>query len=434
MVMAVALAGPGALAAQECELVGSVGANTAAEVLRGITETSTPDELHTIYTEAMSTLKSELDGKKSHAFSYLLATQTHIGLGSFDDAKQDIETFDEMMPDCGDYSSNMRFRAWVELFNAGIDAYSSGDNDTALADFAMASDFTPDLRSFNNAGLIYTEMGDNAKAAETYQDALDHATADADPAQLQTAIRGLGDALTVDHRPDEALAAYESYLEQYPDDVVIQIKFALAAADAGREDEAAAIFGEVLSRDDLDPQQWIEVGVGLYNSEDYEKAATAFGKARAANPYHKEAMENYVNASVQANRPGTVLALADTLVAWYPYDAANYQLLASALAKADMEDKAMEVIASQEAAKVVFDFVQMAPNSGTSYIVRGTLEAKGASGALSIPFEFLDAGGQVIATEVLTTEAPAAGETRRFQLSVDAGVPLAGFRYHKAGT
>jgi len=432
--VAMLLAGPSALAAQECKLVGSAGANTAAEVLRGITEESTPDELNLIYTSAMSSLEPELDGKDRHAIAYLLASQAEIGLGDFANAKEYIDTFDGMLPECAEHSGNMRFRAWVELFNRGIDAYSSGDNEGALADFALANDFTPDLRSYNNAGLIYTEMGDNAKAAETYQSALDHATPDADPAQLQTAIRGLGDALTADHRAEEALAAYESYLQQYPDDVVIQIKFALSAAEAGREEEAATVFSEVLSRDDLEPQQWIEVGVGLYNSEDYEQAATAFGKARAANPYHKEAMENYVNASVQANRPGTVLALADTLVAWYPYDAANYQLLASALAKADMEDKAMEVIADQEATQVVFNFVQMAPNSGTSYVVKGSFETKGASGALSIPFEFLDAGGQVIATEVLTTEAPAEGESQRFQLSVDAGVPLAGFRYRKAGT
>jgi len=427
---------PGALVAQdkECQFTGSVGANTAAEVLRGITEQSTPEELNLIYTQAMSSLKPELDGRDEHAVAYLLATQAEIGLGNYDEAKQYIDQFDGMMPECGEQSHNMRFRAWVELFNSGIDAYSSGDNETALTDFALANEFTPDLRSYNNQALIYTEMGNDAKAIETYRAALANAGPDADRAQLESAVRGLGDALTVTGKPEEALAAYESYLEDHPDDVVVQIQFAMAASDAGRTEEATRIYSNVLSRDDLDTQQWVEVGVGLYNAGDFDNATTAFGKARAANPYHKEAMENYVNASIQANRPGPVLALADTLVAWYPYDATNYQLLASALAKADMEDKAMEVIANEDATTVVFNFVQMAPSAGTSYVVRGSMEAKGASGDLSIPFEFLDSGGQVVATEVLSTTAPAEGETQRFQLSVDAGVPLAGFRYRKTGT
>lgn len=433
--VAVLLAAPITLVAQECEFEGSVGASTAAEAFRGITsETSRADSTR-IYTEALASLQPELDGRDEHAISYLLATQAHLGLADFAAALQSIAEFDELAPpECGEHSHTMRFRGWVDLFNVGIDAYGAGDTDTALASFELASEFYPDLRSYNNAGLIYMEIGDHAKAIETYQVALAAADDDVDPGQLQSSIRGLGDALMMADRGGEALDAYESYLDRHPDDVVIQIRYALAAAAAGRDEEAAEIFSSVLSRDDLDPQQWVEVGVGLYNSGDYDKATTAFGKARAVNPYHKEAMENLVNASVEANRPGSVLALADTLVAWYPYDQANYQLLASALARADMEKRALEVIEDQEATDVVFHSVQMAAESGTSYVVRGSLEAKGISGVLSIPFEFLDAAGQVIATEILTTEAPASGQTESFQLSVDAGVQLAGFRYRKAGT
>lgn len=420
-------------AQEECEFDGSVGANTAAEKFREISEETPPDELTRIFQEAYDAVEPELDDRDEHAIAYLLATQALIGLHRYDEALATIQRFDEMAPECGEYSGNQRFRAWVELFNAGIDAYSSGESQTALDRFEMASQFHADLRSYNNAALVYLEMGNNAKAIETYQNALANAPADADPTQLQSAIKGLGDALQAEGRNDEAMAAYRSFLDGHPDDVVIQIRYALTAAEAGQDAEASEIFGTVLQRDDLGEQQWVEVGVGLYNSGDFANAATAFSKARTVNPYNKEAMENFVNASVQANRPGPVLALADTLVNWYPYDETNYQLLASALAKASMDDRAMAVIADQEATDVVFHYAQMAP-AGSGYVVRGSLESRTATGTLQIPFEFVDVTGAVIGTETLTMQAPPAGQVENFQLRVDLGTPVAGFRYKTNGS
>lgn len=426
------LAVPAAVAQEECQFEGSVGANTAAEKFREITDETPDSEAMALWQEALEAVRPELDGE--NAVAYLMATQALLGLGQLDEALELITTFDELAPECGSYSENMRMNGWVRHFNAGIDRYNAGDTQGALESFVGATAFRPDLRSTNNAALIYLETGDTENAIATYRIGLENPGDEPDPEQLQSAIRGLGDALTAAGRSDEALDAYGSYLEEHPDDVVVQINYALAASDAGMESEATEIFSSVLARDDLDPQQWVQVGVGLYNASDYEGSATAFGKARSANPFNKEAMENYVNASVQANRPGPVLALADTLVAWYPYDQTNYQLLASALARASMDERAMQVIADQEAADIVFHSVQMGGGSGGNYVVRGTLEAKGATGTLVIPFEFLSEGGEVIATETLTMGAPAAGQTEDFQFSVTSGVPIAGFRYGKNGS
>jgi len=428
------LGAPAVLTAQEeCEFEPSSAASAASEALQAIGEEATPEQETQAFMAALEALQPELES--DNAVVQLLATQIYLGLERFDDAMAAIQRFEELTPPaCLVHGESMRQNGWVRLYNRGIQAYNEGDSEAALASFAMASEFSHDLRSFNNAALLHMEAGDNAAAVETYQAALAGDLTDADPAQVQTAIKGLGDLLVAEGRAEEAITAYSDYLAQYPDDVVIRIRYALALSDAGRADEAAGIFEEVLSRDDLTPQQWVEVGVGLYNSSDFENAAMAFGEAREANPYNKEAMENYVNASVQAGQPEPVLPLADTLVQWYPYDEANYQLLASALAKANMDDRAMLVIGQEESNEIVFHFVQMAPAAEGSYVVRGSLEAReGVTGSVAIPFEFLDAGGQVVASETLTVEAPAAGQTQSFRLEVSPGVPVAGFRYQKSG-
>ena len=145
-------------------------------------------------------------------------------------------------------------------------------------------------------------------------------------------------------------------------------------------------------------------------------------------------MENLVNASVQAGDVAAVLPLADTLINWYPYDQNNYQLKASALAKANQDQEAMRVLQQGETTEVTFQYVQMGQASSGQYVVQGSLQARGAAGSpLSIPFEFLGAGGEVVATETLDMQAPAAGETERFELRIDSGVPIMGFRYKKSG-
>lgn len=427
------LAAPAVATAQEeCEFEPSNAASEASEALQEIGENATPEQETQAYMSALEALEPELDD--DNPVVHLLATQVKLGLERYDEALASMRRFEELAPpECQIHGQSMRQQGWVRLYNRGIQAYNAGDTETALASFTMANEFSHDLRSFNNTALLQMETGDNAAAIATYEEALAGDLTGADPVQVQNAIKGLGDLLVLEGRPEDALAAYGTYLEDYPDDVVIRISYALALSEAGRADEAAGIFEEVLARDDLTPQQWVEVGVGLYNSRDFENASTAFGKARAANPFSKEAMENYVNATVQAGRPGPVLPLADTLVQWYPYDAANYQLRASALARANMDQQAMEVMAAGEATDIVFHAVQMAPAAEGTYVVRGSLEARNATGQISIPFEFLDASGQVVATETLTTDAPPAGETQSFRLEVTPGVPVAGFRYRKSG-
>ncbi len=416
----------------ECELVGTTGTNEAADALQAAGEATTPEAAAAAYAEAYAALEDELDD--DNAAVLLLAAQAKIGLGEFDAAHALLDQFVELAPECAQYGMETRFNGWVQLYNVAINAYQDGDIESALATFEQANAFYPDPRSYTNAALLYIEAGDAAKAIETYQAALAAEYPDPDPEQMRGLVTGLGDLLVSEDRGEEALTVYATYLEENPEDIQVQIGYASALADQGRGEESSAIFGELLSRTDLSATQWVAVGVGLYNAQVWARAAEAFAKARVDNPFNKEAMENLVNASVQAGDVDAVLPLADTLIDWYPYDQNNYQLKASALAKANEDQEAMRVLQEGESTEITFHFVQMGQASGGEYVVQGSLEARGAAGsALSIPFEFLGTGGEVVTTETLVMQAPAAGQTERFELRVASGVPIMGFRYKKSG-
>ncbi|MDX1578541.1 MAG: tetratricopeptide repeat protein [Gemmatimonadota bacterium] len=414
---------------EECEFEGSAGAAEASEILRELSQESTEEEEMAAYAEAYAALEDELDDDIPVVL--LLATQTQIGLGHYEEAEALLDRYEEIAdPPCMEHAATQRYNGWVQLYNRGVEAYSAGNNDLALESFALANDFQPDLRSYGNAALLYAEIGETDRAIETYQAALAADLTDPDPEQLGDTIENLGSLLMEADRLEEAIAAYTEYLEEHPDDVGIQTKSAGALSEAGRTEEAAEISAEIMAREDLTASQWIAVGVALYNAQDFETASEAFANARQSNPYSKEAMENYVNASVQAGRPGPVLPLADTLVNWYPYDETNHQLYASALARADMNERAMQAMQTGEETDLIFHFVQMAPTSSGGYIVRGSFSPRNASGTVQIPFEFVGPSGEVVHTEVLTTEADAG----TFRLEIEPGMDIAGFRYDKIGT
>ena len=419
---------PSALFGQEeCEFDPSNSASAASEAMQDLEEVTAADSL-AAFTEAWEAIEEDLDS--DNAVVFLMGAQVQMGLDDFGRAAELLDRFDELAdPECLVHGENQRYNGWVRLYNRGVNAYNGGDTEVAIASFVLANNLRPDMRTYSMAGTLQGQMGDVEGAIETYQTALAADMPETDAEMLRDAVGSLGDLLVAAGRAEEALAAYDAYLAENPDDVVIRIQYAGALADQGQTDEAAAIYSEILGRTDLSYDQWLQVGVGLYNAENYEDAATAFGNARQDNPYNKEAMENYVNASTQAGRPGPVVALADTLTTWYPYDQLAYQLHYSALGRADMNDQAMEVMSAEQDLPLSFTFAQMASGGGGRYVVQVNFTARSASGTIQIPFEFLDASGQVVTTHTQTFDAGSGN----FVFEVMSGVPLAGFRYGTIG-
>ncbi len=412
------------LVGQECEFDPNSAASTASEALQRLAEAPTAQDSLVIFTEAWEALAADLDS--DNPVVPLLGAQVQMGLGNFPEAVEFLERYDATAaPECMMHGEAQRYNGWVRLYNVGVTAYSASDNEAALNAFMLANDFKPDLRTYGNAALLQSQLGDNAGAIETYQAALAADIPDADPESLRSTVTGLGDLLAGEGRAEEAIQTYSDYLARYPDDVVIQIRYAGVLADQGQTEESTAIYAATLERTDLTYQQWLEVGVGFYNGQNFPDAVTAFANARAGNPYSKEAMENYVNASIQSNRPGPVIALADTLTQWYPYDALAHQLRFQSLGRAEMNEQAMEAMGEEQALPLSVTFAQMAPTANGRYVVQLSFTNRTASGTLQIAFEFVDAGGQVVTEHTQTFDA----DSGSFTFEVESDVPLAGFRY-----
>ncbi len=385
------------------------------------------------YRRALEKLEENWSMDEIPARSYLLAANAYLELRDLVGADSMLTTLVEIAPQCDEQAQRMRFNAWVDQFNSGIQAMQQGESPTALERFETANLISRDARSLAYAGQIYQQGGDEAKAIELYEMALE---AGGDDAIVRTASINLASLKQQAGDVEGALRIYEEYSSANPDDVLGRLNFAIALMNAERQDEAQVIFSELMNREDLTFNQWSQVGIGLYRAQNFERAAEAFERAYELNPYNKETLENLANSHYQAERYEQLLPLAEQLVEWYPLERVPYNLVANSHRELGNSEQALELLERRDALPVEVLRSQVTPMDGNVYSIDGEAMARSAEAGttLSIPVTLIDEDGADVMTETLELAVPAEGEVAAFSLQVETDAPIAGFRYEAPGS
>lgn len=433
------LVGPSGVGAQQeeqpqCELAPSEAASQAQSLIneaRAAEQGGDEEAMAAKYREALAAVQDAMGG--DDAAAVILAAQAHIGLGEHEVANDLLDRFETMVPACSEPARTTRYNAWVDLFNAAINAYREGDPERALGHFERANLIYQDPRSLNNAAALHLQQGNNEEAIELYRQALE---TDGDREQLRAAASGLTDLLSAEGREEEVVASYEAYLEEHPDDAVIRARHALALIDADREEEALPVLEEVLASESLSDEDFNQVGVALFNAERYPMAVEAFGRANQANPQHKEALENLVTAMIQAESYADAKPLAERLVERYPYEPVNYQLLANTLARTGEAQEALRTMQRGESLPISFAGLRFFEAAEGRYTIEGTVTAgvDGAGRTWTLPFQLVGPDGTVVAAAEAEIEAPPAGESSSFRVTLETEQEVAGFRYQQGAS
>jgi tetratricopeptide (TPR) repeat protein len=426
------LAMPSAATAQEDCVEGGDAQTRGAELeLTWASRRDDPQTKPERYNRALEKLAESYANPPVEPRTHLLAARAYLGLRDYTGADSALKMLVAAAPQCSDQAVEMRFNAWVPLYNSGIEKLAAGDEDGALAAFEQANLIYADSRSMNNIASIYQSRGEADRAIEMYQKAL---RSGGEEEMIRVASINLAELLRAEGRSEESLQIYSEYSASHPDDILGRLNYAIALLDAGSEEEAQEIFESLLGRDDLNFRQWSQVGIGLYRAQNFEEAALAFHKAHELQPLNKETLENLANSYYQAERYEELGPLADTLVMRYPYEKVNYNLLANARTETGDEDGALETLGARDGLTFEFLRAQLGPVSDGTYSIDGTvMNTSGTGGSeVTIPVHFLSEGGQVAVTEPLTLTLPAAGETSGFQVQVESDTPILGFSYEKA--
>lgn len=421
--------------AKQCQLQGSPEAHLAQQMLTQAQDTTRSEEQQqAAYKQAWNAVQGPIDSETDNPTPYILGAQVQVGLENYARADTLLNQFLENAGEgCAQLANQIRFQAWANLYNGAIQAFNDGNQQQALELFEQANAIYTDSRSLVNAAALLEQEGRQSEAMERYRQALE---AGGDPQQMRSALSSLARFYQQQDSAAKALGMYESYLADNPDDVTIQVRYAQALSAEGMQDSAQSVYQSLLDREGLSFEQLSELGIGFYQSGDYERAAEIFARAREKRPLNKETMENLASSLLQTQEWEKLASLTDTLISWYPYDAKNYQAAVRSNDRTGQKKKAQQLLNDLKNAPL--QFVQLGLNEAGSgnYILQGQLEttsAEMAGEAISIPFEFLGPNGEVVTTEHLTVRLPAQGERTQVRLRVNAGTEVATFRYDRVG-
>ncbi|MFQ5746447.1 MAG: tetratricopeptide repeat protein [Gemmatimonadota bacterium] len=422
---------PAGATAQQCAKKGNQHTRAADVEITFANRGDDPQTPQERYTRALEKLKPAFEADPDLPRPYLLAAVSYLGLRDYTGADSMLTRLVSLAPSCEKQARDMRFNAWATLYNRAITQMSGGDSDKALATFELANTIYRDARSLTSAGSLYQNRGDVELASGRYREAID---VGGDESMVRVATINLAEILRSQDRDAEALALYAEHAEKHPDDVMGNLNYAIVLIDAGRGDEAQAIFMKLLSREDLTFAQWSQVGIGLYRAQSFGEAAVAFQKAHEINPVNKEILTNLANTKYQQEDYEGTIPLADTLVRFFPLEAANYNLLAAGYRELSRNDEALQVLKRRDALDFEVLQSQLAPRGEGGWVVRGQVMNRtvAAGTEVLIPLELMGEDGAVVANETVHIEMPPEGEVTAFEVQLESADSVAGFRYAEA--
>jgi tetratricopeptide (TPR) repeat protein len=396
------------------------------------------------YDEALAQARQGIEANPENPQHFFIAGQALAAQGNFEEADRMFREAERIYPAYELEVEPEREQAWVEAFNRGVEAYQAADVQGAIAAWRGAHTIY-DLRpeAAQNLAILLTQEGQYDEAIRAYQQAL--AAVDREPAtrlldEEETAARietrafvreNLAQLLLFTDQFGEAEALLRAQLADDPTNIEIQANLATALTRLGREAEANQIYSQLLGAQNVPSAQLFNIGVSLFNAEEYIRAAEAFGRVTQMNPNNRDAWYNQANALYAAEAWQQLIPVAQRLVEVDPLNENSALILARAHREQGQNQDALAALQRVQTLPVFLDDLQMRPAANNT-TVRGRVIGNDApaGSAVRVQFTFYGEGGNQLGTETVTVNAPAREQSANFELTF--GQAAAAYRYQLA--
>lgn len=361
---------------------------------------------------------------------YFLAGAAYTRLGQFANADAMFRDAQRIYPAYEIDIEPEREAAWVQAFNAGISAFDGGDWEGTIAIWTQATqiyDMRPEAH-LNLASLLAAD-GRYPEAIEVYQGGLrglertpvtrllhedelqdrERATA-----EMQEGMLAL---LLSTERFAEAEPLLRQRLEQDPDHVETRVALAAAVAGQGRDDEARAMYAELLGEGSLEADALFSLGIQFFRDGDYAQAAESFRRLTELQPSSRDAWFNYANSLFAGEAWERLAAAGSRLVELDPLGE-NAQLV-TARAQLETGDRSAAIASLDRAdqAPVHVDALQMQRSAAaTTVFGRVTGNAAEPGTALGLRFMFYGEHAEFLGEQTLTVPAPPPEQSEPFEV------------------
>jgi len=419
--------------------------NTAQLLMTQAETTEDSTQALEFWRQALEAALQSVQTDSMNPRGYYLAGISAVNVGRHQQADTLLETAVELNPDYAQELTQVREQAWIDLYNQAIEPMSAGQIEEAIERFEAANamyDERPE--AYLNLGAAYAQLGEAEESVEAYESALeiirsdritevDSATAAAWRENEQVAVFNLGQALAQTGEFQRAVGVYEDYLENSPDDISALSNLAVVLVNAEMPDSAMAIYQNLLDRPDLTPREYFSAGVGLYQIEEYERAAGAFRTALEMSPRSRDPLFNLVQTLFTIEDWEEVNEYTQRLLELDPYDPNTYKMRAKALVELGDQQAAGDVIEDLEDLPFEISGLQFQGVGGGGGQVSGILTNRNleAGTPIRLRFHFLDTSGNEVGTEDVTIQAPAQEESTRIEVRFQGNDPVTGYWYER---
>ena len=396
------------------------------------------------YNQALEAALGAIMEEPTNPLGYYQAGRAQIGLGDYLAADSLFNKATELYPGYGEDVKIEREAAWIELFNQALDPLDSGDTEEGVRSLESAEVIFRAQRpeALINLGVSYNNLGRVEDAIEAYGSALEiirgPRMAEADSAKAAAwSERELSVAfnraqlLSSAERYDEAAAEYETYLDSNPGEVSALSSLAIVLTQAGMADSAQAIYDNLLTGTGLGAREYMNIGVGLYTADAYDKAAEAFGAVAEMAPENRDAVFNLAQSLFEAGSSEALLPVARQLLELDGYNPDSYTILGQALVRSGDDQEAVRILQAREDLPFRLETSQIQPRAagGASVVgqlVNNTLEA-GTTVTIRVHFNGED-GAEVGSTDI-RVPAPAQGAAEPFRADLTSNESVIGYYF-----
>lgn len=396
------------------------------------------------YQRALDTALEGVQADSTNPRAYWQAGLAAARLGNYEQADSLLSQATDLYPDYEEDVMALREEAWVEAYNSAIEPLNRGELEEAIELFEAANQIFPGRRAeaYLNLGATYARLGNSEEAAVAYQGALDVIQGDAiervDSATAaqwreneQLAVFNLGQALAQSGQFEEAVGAYEDYLERNPEDVAAISNLAVVLVNAEMPDSAMALYNDLLVRDDLSSRDYFAAGVGLYQIERYDRAIEAFRGALELNPDSRDALFNLAQTLFTTEEWEELEQVTERVLEVDPHNSNIYKMRAKALVEVGDQQAAGRVIEELQALPFELSGLQLQPVTSGGASISGvvTNRALDQGTPIVIRAHFSGPEGQAVGTQETTIQAPAPDDSSQFQIEFSSDQEVDGYWY-----
>jgi len=392
-----------------------------------------------------------------------------------------------LMPACKDDILFYRRNAlWVPAFNAGVAALRAQNHDSAIAAFRRANQiYDAEPHGFAMMATVFFNTRQHDSAAKYFRLAIQAASDPKFAQEQKDAMFNLGNSFFAAQSYDSAAAAFVEYLRVVPNDPQALARLGDVLAAGGHTDSAMAVYRQIIAHaDSVESQSLLNAGVSIYNAAppwpdtaalgagcrtdrrgartltatqrraiavacdsvvrqaardrdaaaavNYRLAAQAFEAGLARNAQSRDGLYNLANAFLALREPDKMLPIAQRLILVDPLNRGSMRLVAQAWQLKNKGDSALRYLILADSLLPVDVTVSRFSPGDQSVSIGGLITNfhDKPSVPLKLAFEFLTAGGVVVATQTLDVAAIDAGGNHPFTLeAIGAGVDA--WRYKK---